>query len=95
MSAFFVARLRIQDMKRYAEYLAGFDEVFEGSGGTVIAVDDDTVTLEGNAPPGRSVIIAFPDEAALRGWYDSPGYQRLKAIRNEAADGVAIIVHGD
>jgi len=94
VSAFFVARLRIRDEERYADYLAGFDEVFEGSGGEVVAVDDETVTLEGNAPPGRSVVIRFPDEEALRAWYDSPGYQRLKAIRNEAAEGVVIMIHG-
>ncbi len=94
MSAYFVARLLIKDRARYEDYLAGFDEVFRDSGGEVVAVDDETVTLEGKAPPGRSVIIRFPDEESLRRWYDSPGYRRLKAIRDEAADGVAIIVHG-
>ena len=94
MSVFFVARLRIHDRERYEDYLRGFDEVFEGYGAQVIAVDDETVTLEGEAPPGRSVIIQFPDEASLRKWYDSPGYRRLKEIRQAAAEGVAIIVHG-
>lgn len=94
MSVFFVARLVITDPVLYEEYLSGFDEVFEGSGGKVVAVDDDTLTLEGSPPPGRSVIISFPDEAALRAWYDSPGYQRLKDMRNRAAQGVVIMVHG-
>jgi uncharacterized protein (DUF1330 family) len=40
------------------------------------------------------VIISFPDEAALRAWYESPGYQRLKVMRNQAAQGVVIMVHG-
>lgn len=94
MSVFFVARLAISDPGLYAEYLGGFDEVFAGSGGEVVAVDDETLTLEGSPPPGRSVIIRFPDEAALRSWYESPGYQRLKAIRNRASQGVVIMVHG-
>lgn len=94
MSVFFVARLAIADPALYEDYLAGFDEVFSGSGGEVVAVDDETLTLEGNPPPGRSVIIRFPDEAALRAWYESPGYQRLKDIRNRAAQGVVIMVHG-
>lgn len=94
MSAFFVARLDIRDPARYEDYLAGFDEVFAGTGGEVLAVDDATVTLEGEPTPGRSVIIRFPDEASLRRWYDSPAYQRLKGIRNEAAEGTVILVHG-
>jgi uncharacterized protein (DUF1330 family) len=40
------------------------------------------------------VIISFPDEAALKAWYESPGYQRLRAIRNRASQGVVIMVHG-
>ena len=57
-------------------------------------MDDDTVTLEGEPGPGRSVIIRFPDEDALRRWYDSPAYQRLRSIRNEAAEGSVLLVHG-
>lgn len=94
MSAFFIARLDIRDPVRYEDYLAGFDAVFEGTGGEVLAVDDATSTLEGQPAPGRSVIIRFPDEAALRRWYDSPAYQRLRSIRNEAAEGAVILVHG-
>lgn len=94
MSVFFVARLAITDPVLYEDYLAGFDEVFAGSGGEVVAVDDETLTLEGDPPPGRSVIISFPDEAALRAWYESPGYQRLRDIRKRAARGVVIMVHG-
>ncbi|MBL8968384.1 MAG: DUF1330 domain-containing protein [Spirochaetaceae bacterium] len=94
MSAYFVARLRITNPARYNDYLEGTDDALAGTGGEVIAVDDATVTLEGNAPPGRSVIIRFSDEAALRAWYESPAYRRLKTIRDEAAEGVAIIVHG-
>lgn len=94
MSAYFVARLDIRDPGLYEEYLAGFDEIFEGSGGEVLAVDDGTVSLEGSPPPGRSVIIRFPNEASLRAWYESPGYQRLREIRNRAALGTVILVHG-
>jgi len=94
MSAFFIARLDIRDPARYEDYLAGFDEAFAGTGGEVLAVDDATVTLEGQAAPGRSVVIRFPDEAALRRWYDSTAYQKLKCIRNEAAEGAVILVHG-
>jgi len=94
MSAFFIARLDIRDPVRYEDYLAGFDAIFAGTGGEVLAVDDETVTLEGEPAPGRSVVIRFPDEAALRRWYDSPAYQRLRSIRNEAAEGAVILVHG-
>lgn len=92
MSAYFVAFIRISDKARYEEYLAGFDAVFEG--GEVVAVDDAPIILEGNPPAGRTVIIRFPDDATLRRWYDSPGYARLRAIRQSASEGDILLVHG-
>jgi uncharacterized protein (DUF1330 family) len=94
MSVYFVARLDIKDPGRYEDYLSGFDPAFEGRGGEVLAVDDGAEVLEGQAPKGRSVIIRFPDEASFRAWYDSEAYRSLRAIRNEAAEGPVILVHG-
>ena len=94
MSAYFAAFIRITDTRLYDEYLAGFDAVFEGSGGEVVAVDDSALVLEGSPPGGRFVLMRFPDEASLRMWYDSPGYARLRALRQSASEGDVLLVHG-
>ncbi|QJU59417.1 DUF1330 domain-containing protein [Sphingomonas sp. AP4-R1] len=41
--------------------------------------------LEG-APMEGAVILAFPDEAAARGWYESPEYQAARAHRLKGAE---------
>jgi uncharacterized protein (DUF1330 family) len=40
------------------------------------------------------VIIAFPDMASLRAWYDAPDYRPLIAKRRAAARDVMIAIEG-
>ncbi|UCG88347.1 MAG: DUF1330 domain-containing protein [Gemmatimonadota bacterium] len=94
MSAYFVALINIHDPTRYERYLAGFDEVFEKHEGQVVAVEDDPRVLEGEWPAGRTVLIRFPNEQALRRWYDSPEYQLLARHRREASVASVAIVAG-
>jgi uncharacterized protein (DUF1330 family) len=35
-------------------------------------------------------VIRFPDRSALRGWFDSPAYQALIPLREQAADVVLL-----
>jgi uncharacterized protein (DUF1330 family) len=39
-----------------------------------------------DGPLAASVIIEFPDMAALNAWYNSPEYQPLIALRHSAVD---------
>ena len=94
MSAYFIALINIHDPARYEQYLAGFDEVFEKYQGQVVAVEDDPRVLEGEWPAGRTVLIRFPSEQALRSWYDSVEYQHLAQNRQEASVASVAIVTG-
>ncbi len=94
MSSYFIALINIHDPARYEQYLAGFDEVFEKYRGQVIAVEDDPRVLEGEWPAGRTVLIRFPNDQALRSWYDSPEYQQLARHRQEASVASVAIVSG-
>ena len=94
MSAYFIALINIHDPARYEQYLAGFDEVFEKYQGQVVAVEDDPRVLEGEWPAGRTVLIRFPSEQALRSWYDSAEYQHLARHRQEASVASVAIVTG-
>ncbi len=93
MSVYFIANLRVHQPALYDRYLDGFDAIFERYEGEVLLVDDAPSVLEGEWPYTRLVLIRFPDEAALRRWYDSPEYQRLAQIRHQAADGSVVIAH--
>ena len=43
--------------------------------------------MEGD-PEHLSVVLRFPDMAALRGWYDSPEYQKILPLRTDNSEGI-------
>ncbi len=94
MSSYFIALINIHDEARYQDYLAGFDEVFENYEGQVVSVEDNPRVLEGEWPAGRTVLIKFPNDQALRSWYESPEYQRLARYRQEASVASIAIISG-
>ncbi len=94
MACYFVAQIEILDRDAYDRYLDGFDEVFARFDGAVLAVDDEVRTLEGTWPLRRTVLIRFPDEAALLAWYESAEYQRLAAVRRSGSVANIALVHG-
>lgn len=94
MSSYFIALINIHDPVRYANYLAGFDEVFEKYEGEVISVEDNPRVLEGRWPAGRTVLIRFASDEALRNWYESGEYQQLARHRQEASVASVAVVTG-
>jgi uncharacterized protein (DUF1330 family) len=50
--------------------------------------------LEGDAPKGRFVVIAFDSVEKAREWYDSPAYSAIRPIRQNAAKSRVFIVEG-
>ena len=51
-------------------------------------------TLEGEAPKGGIVVIAFDSAEKAREWYDSPAYASIRPIRQSAAKSRLLIVEG-
>jgi len=50
--------------------------------------------LEGKAPKGGLVVIAFDSANKAREWWDSPAYNAIKPIRQSAAKSRIFIVEG-
>jgi len=50
--------------------------------------------LEGEAPKGGLVVIAFDSADKAREWWDSPAYNAIKPIRQSAAKSRIFIVEG-
>ena len=94
MSSYFLALINIHDQRRYQQYLAGFDAVFEKYEGQVVSVEDNPRVLEGEWPAARTVLIKFPDDQELRRWYESPEYQQLARHRHEASVASIAIISG-
>lgn len=49
--------------------------------------------LEGSWP-GDLIVIAFPDLAKARAWYESPAYREIKRLRPDNSEGDVIIAEG-
>ena len=94
MPVYLIAQLTIRDRARYAEYAAGFMEIFSRYGGRLLAVDESPETLEGAWNFTRTVLIEFPSEAEARSWYDSEDYQRLAQHRFASSEANIVMVKG-
>jgi uncharacterized protein (DUF1330 family) len=73
--------------EKIAETLAPFNHHF-------IVRSNKVQDLEGDAPKGRIVVIAFDSVEKAREWYDSPAYAAIKPIRQAAAKSRVFIVEG-
>jgi uncharacterized protein (DUF1330 family) len=45
--------------------------------------------VEGN-PGSTTVILEFPTREALQGWYDSPEYREIIALRTDNSEGMMV-----
>lgn len=94
MAHFVVAQISISDRKRYAQYEAGFMEVFSRYDGRLIGVDEAPTVLEGEWDCTRTVVIEFPSQESALAWYQSGAYQELARHRYAASSGNVAIIAG-
>lgn len=92
MSVYLIANIDIEDRDRYAQYEAGFMEIFQRYDGQLLAVDEQQVVLEGDAAPTRTVLIEFPSTESARAWYDSSEYQALAQHRFASSRGSVTMI---
>ena|SRR5579863_1935101 len=60
----------------------------------VVAGGRKIQTVEGEAPKGFIVVIAFDSLEKARGWYNSPAYEAIKPIRQNSTKSRMLIVEG-
>jgi uncharacterized protein (DUF1330 family) len=53
-------------------------------GGQPIARGGGVGTLHGSRKWQVGIVIRFPDEAAVKAWYNDPEYQKVVPLRDEA-----------
>jgi uncharacterized protein (DUF1330 family) len=88
-----VAEVAIHDTDAFArDYAPKVAGTFQPYGGRILTSGKLTA-LEGNVPQ-RFVIIAFDGVEKARGWYDSPAYEPLLAIRKKTATSTLFIAEG-
>ena len=95
MPAYLIAFVDIHDRTRFAqEYLPPIAGTLERYGGRIVAASDEAETLEGAVPPGRTVIIEFPDLDRAHRWYASDAYAPLLSLRKSLATTSLVVLPG-
>jgi uncharacterized protein (DUF1330 family) len=94
VAAYIIAEIEVTDPATYATYRAQTPGVVERHGGRFLVRGGAAETLEGAGPPGRLVVLEFPDLATARRFYESPEYQAIIGIRQQAARSRVVLVEG-
>ena len=94
LSHYLIAEIEITDRAGYANYEAGFADVFMKFEGKMLSVDEQPTVLEGEWACTRTVLIEFPNEEAALAWYRSDEYQALARHRFAASTANVIMVKG-
>ena len=94
MAAYLVARIVVDDDAKYAEYRAQVPPVIAAHGGRYLVRGGAVETKEGDPPPGRLVVVEFPNMASARTFYSSAEYAPLLKLRLDSAESEVVFVEG-
>ena len=94
MTVYAIAQLKFTDRAAYDRYQARFMEVFRRHPGTLLAADESPRWSRVQWDREKLVLMSFPDEAAFRGWAESPEYQDISKDRRAGADTVVLLAKG-
>lgn len=92
MVAYLTTTITLKDMTKMQEYGAKAQPILAAHGGEPVVMGRVSSILCGAAGHQMEVVFRFPDAAAIETWYNSPDYQALVPLRDEAADVVFKIV---
>jgi uncharacterized protein (DUF1330 family) len=92
--AFYIAEFEATDPEGVRPYSARVASTFEPFGGRFIVRGGAVAALEGEAPRGRLVVIAFDSMERAQSWYNSAAYQALRPIRQRSGHSRTFIIEG-
>lgn len=85
-SAYVIGHVTVKDAVKWAEYRGRVPATLAPWGAAVVCRGKRLAVLSGEHAHTDSVVIAFPDAEAVGSWFDSPAYQALIPLREQAAD---------
>ena len=93
MSAYLLVRVSVTDKQRYLEYAEAARGIAPKYGAQFISAGRPVSVLEDGAGAGEPVFLTrWPDEDAIRAFWNSPEYQAAITLRKGAADVTAAIL---
>ena len=94
MPAYVLAEVEITNPDGYREYTAVVPATIARYGGRFLVRGGAATALEGDWPQIRRVIIEFPSVEAAKRWFDSPEYEKPKAMRRANSRGRLLLMEG-
>lgn len=89
-SAYVIGHITVKDADKWAQYRAQVPATIAPWGAELVFRGLTVKVLAGEHAHTDTVVIRFPDQASVDGWYQSAAYQALIPLREQAADLVLI-----
>ncbi len=84
--AYVIGHITVKDAAKWAEYRARVPATLAPWQAELVFRGERLAVLGGEHRHSDTVVIRFPNAAAIDGWYNSAAYQALIPLRLEAAD---------
>lgn len=81
-----IGHITVKDPAKWAEYRAQVPATLVPWQAELLLRGEMLAVLAGQHRHTDTVVIRFPSREAIDGWYNSPAYQALIPLRQEAAD---------
>jgi uncharacterized protein (DUF1330 family) len=94
MPAYIIVDINVHDPKGYEAYKLAAPAAVALFGGRYLARGGRTEVLEGDAHPGRIVILEFDSIERAKEWLHSPEYGPARSLRHKTASTSMIAVEG-
>ena len=91
--AYWIVRVSVQKPEAYPAYLEAARPAFQKFGARFIVRGGNFQAMEGSSRE-RNVVVEYADYATALACYESPEYQRAKAIRQSCSEADFIIIEG-
>lgn len=90
MTAHVIGHITVKDPAKWQRYRERVPATLAAWGGEVLLRGRRVAVLAGGHAHTDMVVIRFPDASAASRWYQSPDYQALVPLREEAAEMVLV-----
>jgi uncharacterized protein (DUF1330 family) len=88
--AYVIGHITVKDSEKWAEYCRKVPLTVQPWGASLVFRGHDAQVLAGDHIQTDTVVIRFPDRAAIDNWHASKAYQEIIPIREQAADVVIV-----
>jgi uncharacterized protein (DUF1330 family) len=92
--AYVIYQCEVTDAAKYEEYRPLAASSIAAAGGTYRVRGGELSVLEGELPPGRTVVVEFADRQAALDWYNGADYVAARELRKDAAIARMYVVDG-